>query len=137
PADTLGLDEDYVRVKRLAPVPVKGLPAPIEVYELTGAGPARSRLQAAAARGLTRFVGRQGELEALRGALERAGAGRGQVGALVGEPGVGKSRLFWEFTRSHRTQGWLSLESGSVSYGQASAYLPVIDLLKAYFQKSG
>ena len=54
--------------------------------------------------------------------------------ALVGEPGVGKSRLVWEFTHSHRTQGWLVLESGSVSYGKATSYLPVIDLLKGYFE---
>jgi len=133
-ADTLGLGEDYVRVKRLGPVPVKGLPAPIEVYELTGAGPARSRLQAAAARGLSRFVGRDTELEQLRRALEQAGQGHGQVVAIVGEAGVGKSRLFFEFTRSHRTQGWLALESSSVSYGKATSYLPVIDLLKGYFQ---
>ncbi len=133
-ADVLRLAEGHVLVKRVGPVPVKGLEAPVEVWELTGAGPARSRLQAAAARGLTRFVGRQGELEALRGALERAGSGQGQVVALVGEPGVGKSRLFWEFTRSHRTQGWLILESSSVSYGKATAHLPLIDLLKAYLQ---
>ena len=50
----------------------------------------------------------------------------------MGEPGVGKSRLVWELTRSHRTHGWLVLESGSVSYGKATPYLPVIDLLKAY-----
>jgi predicted ATPase len=105
----------------------------VEVYEITGAGPVRSRLQAAAARGLTRFVGRTAEFEALCQALERAGAGRGQVVALVGEPGVGKSRLFWEFTHSRRTVDWLILECGSVSYGKATAYLPVIDLLKAYF----
>src|SRR4030095_6631158 len=64
----------------------------------------------------------------------RARAGQGQVAAVVGEPGVGKSRLFLEFTRSHRTEGWRILESGSVSYGKATAYLPVIDLLKAYFK---
>jgi len=133
-ADSLRLAEGHVLVRSIGSVPVKGLEAPIEVYELTGAGPARSRLQAAAARGLTRFVGRQGELEALRGALERAGIGQGQVVALVGEPGVGKSRLFWEFTRSHRTQGWLILESSLVSYGKATAHLPVIDLLKTYLQ---
>ena len=52
----------------------------------------------------------------------------------MGEPGVGKSRLVWEFTRSHRVHGWLVLEAGSVSYGKATAYRPVIDLLKAYFQ---
>ncbi len=132
--ETLRLAEGYVQVKPLGPVPVKGLETPIEVYELVGAGPARSRLQAAVTRGLTRFVGREGELVALRGALEKAGAGHGQVVAVVGEPGVGKSRLFWEFTHSHRTHGWLLLESSSASYGKATPYLPVIDLLRAYFQ---
>jgi tetratricopeptide (TPR) repeat protein len=71
---------------------------------------------------------------ALQQALERAEAGHGQVVALVGEAGVGKSRLVYECSRSHRTQGWLVLESGSVSYGKATAYLPVRDLLKAYCQ---
>ncbi len=132
--ETLRLAEGYFEVKPLGPVPVKGLPEPIEVYEVLRAGPARSRLQAAAGRGLTRFVGREAELEQLRQALERARAGQGQMVAVVGEPGVGKSRLFWEFTHSHRTQGWLILESGSVSYGKATPYLPVIELLKAYCQ---
>jgi predicted ATPase/class 3 adenylate cyclase len=132
-ADTWSLTEGFVQVKLLGPVNVKGLTVPVEVYEITGAGPVRSRLQAAAARGLTRFVGRSAEFETICQALERAGAGRGQVVALVGEPGVGKSRLFWEFTHSRRTVDWLILESGSVSYGKATAYLPVIDLLKAYF----
>ena len=54
--------------------------------------------------------------------------------AIVGEPGVGKSRLFWEFIRSHRTRDWLVVEASSVSYGKATPYLPVIDLLKAYFK---
>jgi class 3 adenylate cyclase/predicted ATPase len=131
--ETLRLAEGFVQVKPLGPINVKGLSEPVEVYEITGAGPVRSRLQAAAARGLTRFVGRTAEFETLCQALKRARAGRGQVVALVGEPGVGKSRLFWEFTHSPRTVGWLILESGSVSYGKATAYLPVIDLLKAYF----
>ncbi|MBI3456775.1 MAG: AAA family ATPase [Candidatus Rokubacteria bacterium] len=131
-AETLRLAEGYVQVKPLGPIPVKGLSEPVEAYEVIGTGVARFRLQAAAARGLTRFVGRAAELEHLRQALERAGAGHGQVAALVGEPGVGKSRLVWEFTHSHRTQDWLVLESGSVSYGKATPYLPVIDLLKAY-----
>jgi class 3 adenylate cyclase/tetratricopeptide (TPR) repeat protein len=133
-ADTLRLAEGFVLVNPLGPVPVKGLESPVEIYTLTGASPARRRLEAAAARGLTRFVGRDTELQALRHALDEAGRGHGQVVAVVGEPGVGKSRLFWEFTRSHRTHGWLVLESGSVSYGKATVYLPVIDLLKAYFK---
>ena len=132
--EALRLAEGYVQVKPIGPVSVKGLTEPVEVYEVTGVGAARSRLQAAAARGLTRFVGRDGETEQLRKALEQARADRGQVVGVVGEPGLGKSRLFFEFTHSHRTQGWLILESGSVSYGKATPYLPVIDLLKAYFK---
>jgi class 3 adenylate cyclase/tetratricopeptide (TPR) repeat protein len=134
---TMELAEGYVDVKPLGPLPVKGLPTPVEVYELVGAGAVRSRLHAAAARGLSRFVGRDGEVDQLRQALERAQAGHGQVVAVVGEPGVGKSRLYWEFIHSHRVHGWLLLESGSVSYDKATAYLPVMDLLKAYFHIEG
>ena len=133
-ADVLRLAEGYVEVKSLGPVNVKGLSESVEVYEVTGAGAARTRLQAAASRGLTRFVGRDAETELLRKALEQAQAGRGQVVAVVGEPGVGKSRLLHEFTHSHRTQEWLIVESGSVSYGKATPYLPLIDLLKVYFK---
>src|SRR2546425_1497298 len=99
-ADTLRLAEGWVQVTPLGPVPVKGLPAPVEVGELVGAGPARTRLQAFAARGLTPFVGRQAELTALHEALERAGAGHGQVVAVIGEPGVGNTRLFHEFNHA-------------------------------------
>src|SRR3954471_14867144 len=130
--DTLQLAEGYVQVTALGPMTVKGLPAPVAVYELIGAGTARTRLQVAAARGLTKFVGRDAELETLRRTLEQASSGHGQIVALVGEPGVGKSRLVWEFTHSHRTEDWLVLASGSVSYGKATSYLPVIDLLKDY-----
>jgi len=133
-ADTLRLAEGWVQVTPLGPVPVKGLSDPVEVVELVGAGPARTRLQAFAARGLTPFVGRQVELMTLHQALEQAGAGHGQVVAVIGEPGVGKTRLFHEFTHASRTQGWLLLESNSTSYGKATSYLPVLDLLKAYFQ---
>ena len=94
---------------------------------------ARARDHAAAARGLTEFVGRENELETLSQALARAAAGRGQVIAIVGEAGVGKSRLIWEVTHSHRVQGWLVLQAGSVSYGKATSYLPVVDLLKGDF----
>ena len=120
----------------LGPVPVKGLSAPVEVCELVGAGPARTRLQVFAARGLTPFVGRQAELTALHAAMEQAEAGHGQVVAVSEEPGVGKTRLFHEFTHASRMQGLL-LESSSTSYGKATPYLPVIGLLKAYFQIEG
>ena len=132
--DTLTLAEGFVQVNPLGPMAVKGVAAPIDVYELTGASAARSRLQASVVRGLTRFMGRDAEMEQLRRALEQARSGRGQVVALVGEAGVGKSRLVYEFIHSHRTKGWLVLTAGSVSYGQATSYLPVLDLLKSYFK---
>jgi class 3 adenylate cyclase/tetratricopeptide (TPR) repeat protein len=131
-AATLRLVEGLVRVNALGPVPVKGLPEPVEVFALVGATGLRRRLQAAVARGLTTFVGRDTEIAALTQALEQAHAGHGQVVAAVGEAGVGKSRLVYEFIHSHRTQGWLVLESASVSYGKATPYFPVIDLLKRY-----
>ena len=130
---TLELVEGFVAVKPLGQVPVKGLAEPVEVYEATGAGPARTRLQAATRRGLTRFVGRDAELEQLRRAQQLAGNGHGQVAAIVAEAGVGKSRLVYEFTH-HHLQNWLVLMGASVSYGKATSYLPVIDLLKGYFK---
>jgi class 3 adenylate cyclase len=129
---TLRLVEGLVRVNARGPVPVKGMTEPVEVYELTGASTIKRRLQAAVARGLTTFVGRDMQIEALNQALEQARAGHGQVVAAVGEAGVGKSRLMYEFIHSHRTQGWLVLESASVSYGKATPYFPVVDLLKRY-----
>jgi class 3 adenylate cyclase/tetratricopeptide (TPR) repeat protein len=131
---TLELVEGFVAVKSLGTVPVKGFADAVEIYEVTGVGPARTRLQAAARRGLTRFVGRDAELEQLRRAQQLASAGHGQVAAIVGEAGVGKSRLVYEFTHSHRLHDWLVVESASVSYGKATSYLPVIDLLKGYFK---
>jgi class 3 adenylate cyclase/tetratricopeptide (TPR) repeat protein len=94
-ASTLRLVEGFVRVNGLGPVPVKGLTEPVEVYELTGTSITRRRLQAAVARGLTRFVGRDTEIEALTQALGQAETGHGQVVATVGEAGLGKSRLFY------------------------------------------
>src|SRR5262249_9424678 len=133
-AATLHLAEGFVQAKALGPVPIKGLGELVEVFELTGAGGARTRLEAAARRGLTRFVGRDAELEQLRDALDRASSGHGQVVAVVGEPRVGKSRLYWELIHSHRVHGWLIVQSASVSYGKATAYLPVIELLRGYFE---
>jgi hypothetical protein len=134
PAETLGLVEGYVLTRSLGPRPVRGRETPPGVYEITGASPIRSRLHAAAARGLTPFVGRDPEIQQLGRVLERARSGSGQLAAVVGDAGVGKSRLYWEFIHSSRTEGCLVLESTSVSYGKATAYLPVIDLLRMYFK---
>jgi class 3 adenylate cyclase/tetratricopeptide (TPR) repeat protein len=133
-SETLRLAEGFFEVKSLGPLPVKGLTEPVEVFELIGAKSVRSRLQPAVARGLSRFVGRDAETEHLQRALQQAGTGNGQVLAVIGEPGVGKSRLFHEFTQSQRTRGWLILEAASFSYGKATTFLPVIELLKRYFR---
>jgi AAA ATPase domain/Adenylate and Guanylate cyclase catalytic domain len=131
-AETLRLVEGLVQVKALGLVPVKGLDVPVDVFELVGASALRGRFQTRVAGGLTRFVGRDPELAALHRTLERAEAGHGQVVAVVGEPGVGKSRLVYEFIHAHQTRGWLVLESASASYGKATPYSPVIDLLRRY-----
>jgi len=132
-AETLRLAEGYIQVNFLGPILVKGLANPLEIYEVTGARPLRTRLQPSTIRGLSRFVGRDAEMDQIQQALNETAAGHGQAVAIVGEPGVGKSRLFYEFAHSHRTRDWLVLETGSFSYGKASVYLPVIGLLKAYF----
>ena len=132
--ETLALAEGFAQVTSLGPMAVKGLAAPVEVYELAGISAARSRLQAAAARGLSRFVGRDAEIEQLRRAVDQARQRRGQVAAVVGGPGVGKSRLTFELAHSPQFEGWLILQAGALSYGKATSYLPVIDLLKNYFR---
>jgi class 3 adenylate cyclase/predicted ATPase len=131
---TLALVEGFVEVESLGPVPVKGLGEPVDVYQLTGAGAVRSRLQAAAGRGLTKFVGRAAEIDTLQEALALAEAGTGQLVAVVGEPGVGKSRLCWEFAHSARLRGAKVVEAAAASYGQATVYFPVVSLLRVYFQ---
>ncbi len=127
------LTEGYFTFKALGAAEIKGVEAPLHVYEVLGVGQLRTRLQVTATRrGLTRFVGRQIELEHLRTALEQAKAGHGQIVGTMGEPGLGKSRLFYEFKLTV-PNGCLVLEAYSVSHGKASPYLPVIELLKSYF----
>ena len=132
--DTLRHAEGYMDVKSLGPVPVKGLAAPIEIYELLGARAVRSRLQAVAARGLTGFVGRDAELAELRRGAERALASHGQLVAVVGEPGVGKSRLIAEFCQMRLSRTWHVIEAGTASYAQSTPYLAVTWLVRACLQ---
>jgi len=127
------LCEGYFIFKSLGPTKVKGVSEPVEVFEVTGLGPLRTRLQRSVGRGLTKFVGREREMEALKHAAEQAKAGRGQIVAAMAEAGVGKSRLFFEFKAKNQS-GWMVLETISVSHGKASAFLPVIDLLWSYFK---
>ena len=138
--DTKKLIVGYFELKALGAAEIKGRAEPLNVYEVVGAGPLRTRLQVAASRGLTRFVGRQTELEQLQRALAQAKGGHGQIVGVMGEPGLGKSRLFHEFVGAYcntplRSQeAYLILQAFSVSHGKASPYLPVIELLKCYLQ---
>jgi hypothetical protein len=117
----------------LGPARIKGITEPVNVYEVTGLGPLRTRLQRSAGRGLTKFVGREREMDAMKAAAERAMGGLGQIVAAMAEAGTGKSWLFFEFKAKNQS-GWMVLETFSVSHGKASAYLPVIELLWNYFK---
>src|SRR5881296_1295615 len=132
-AYTHKLTEGYFEFKALGEAQIKGVEEPLQVYEVLGAGPLRTKLQVAARRGLTRFVGRHTEMDQLQRALAHAKAGHGQIVGVLGEPGLGKSRLFHEFKLTSQS-GCLVLEALSVSYGKASPYLPLLELLKGYFQ---
>ncbi|MGH8136029.1 MAG: adenylate/guanylate cyclase domain-containing protein, partial [Steroidobacteraceae bacterium] len=127
------LAEGYFAFKALGATPIKGLPEPLPVFEVLGLGPLRTRLQVAASRGLARFVGRAREFEQLREARAQAQAGHGQIVGVVGEPGVGKSRLCHEF-KLGAPRDCLVLETFSVSHGKAYPYLPLIELLRNYCQ---
>ncbi|HZZ08879.1 MAG TPA: AAA family ATPase [Candidatus Binataceae bacterium] len=129
---TQRLCEGYFEFRALGPTAVKGLNQPVEVYEVMRVGPLRTHFQLSARRGLTRFVGREREMAAMAGALEQARASHGQIVAAVGEAGAGKSRLMYEF-KATIPDGCKVLEAYSVSHGKASAWLPVIELLKTYF----
>ncbi len=131
--DTKKLTEGFFEMKALGAAEIKGRATPLAVYEVLGAGPLRTRLQVAARRGLTRFIGRQREMEQLQQALIQAQAGHGQIVGTMGEPGLGKSRLFHEF-KLLSLGDCVVLEAYPVSHGKATAYLPVIELLKSYFQ---
>src|SRR5262245_61117022 len=133
---TLREVEGFVQVKEFGPVQVKGISRPVNTYELCGVTSARTRVQAAGARGLTPLVGRQSEVELFNKLVEQTAARRGQIFALVGEPGMGKSRLVHEFTLHQLAPAWLVLEAASVSYGKATPHLPLIEMLRRYFQIS-
>jgi class 3 adenylate cyclase/tetratricopeptide (TPR) repeat protein/ribosomal protein L40E len=130
---TQRLCEGYFEFRALGPTAVKGLNAPVQVYEVTGLGPLRSHFQLSARRGLTKFVGREREIAAMKRALELARSGHAQIVAAVGEAGAGKSRLMYEF-KATIPDGCKVLEAYSVSHGKASAWLPVLELLKSYFE---
>jgi class 3 adenylate cyclase/predicted ATPase len=130
--ETRRLVEGYFELRGLGPTEIKGVGEPIDVYEVVGVGALHGHFDLAARRGLTKFVGRAHELEQMQRTLELAMVGHGQIVAVVAEAGTGKSRLFYEFKRLI-PQGCKVLEAYSVSHGKASAWLPVLELLRRYF----
>jgi tetratricopeptide (TPR) repeat protein len=132
-ANTLRQVEGFVHVQSLGPVQAKGISHPIDTYSLIGATTARTRVQAGAVRGLTPLVGRSTEIEIFNKLVQRVSAGRGQILAMIGEPGIGKSRLVHEFSRHQLPSDWLVLEGASASYGKATPYFPLIEILRRYF----
>ena len=131
---TLREVEGFVHIKPRGPVQAKGVSRPVDAFELAGATTARTRVQAADVQAMTPLVGRESEIADFRKLVELTTAGRGQVLAMVGEAGIGKSRLVHEFTRHQLPPGWFVLEASSVSYGKATPYFPLIEMLRRYFQ---
>ena len=130
--NTRNLVEGYFALRSLGLTRVKGINDSVRVYEVAGLGPLRTRLERSAGRGLSKFVGRAQEKQAFRNAARLARSGSGQLIAVAAEPGVGKSRLFFEF-KADSGGNWTVLEASSVSHGKGSSYLPVIELLHGYF----
>jgi class 3 adenylate cyclase/tetratricopeptide (TPR) repeat protein len=132
--ETVGAAEGYVLFKQLGEWPVKGLQYRVQVYEIVGANRHHSRFHTSVAHGLTRLVGRERELAHLFHVVDLARAGYGQVMAIVGDAGIGKSRLLWEWTHSEQMRDCLIVQSGAISLGPSPINYAAIDLLKAYFQ---
>jgi class 3 adenylate cyclase/tetratricopeptide (TPR) repeat protein len=131
---TQRLVEGYVRSKALGPVQVKGRTEPVQVYEVTGRRRGRSRLEVSIERGLTPLVGRERELNFLHDCWTRVKAGRGQVVGILGEPGIGKSRLLYEFRKALEGEHVVWLEGHCAAYGQNTPYLPILEILRTNFQ---
>ena len=140
PADGIALSahtqkavDGFFALRSLGLVPAKGVRDPVGVFVLEGVGHHRTRLDTSRARGLSRFVGRDDEMEALESALQRSLEGTGRVAAVVGEPGVGKSRLCAEFIDRCRARGLMVYEAHCPAHGKTIPYLPLLELLRNLF----
>ena len=130
---TYKLARDFFEFEPLGKVQVKGREKELEAYELRKASAVRTRIEAAAAKGFTKFVGRKEETLALKKAFDRVRSGYGQVVGIVGEAGVGKSRLFIELRSMLSKDEYAYLEGRCAHYGGSMAYLPILDILRSYF----
>jgi len=127
------LARDFFRFESIGSVRIKGLTTPQEAYQLIKTGEVGTRIAASVAKGLSPFVGRKNSMSTLMGVYENTRAGRGQVVGMVGEAGVGKSRLLLEFTKLLADEEFTYLEGRCLHYGGSMSYLPIRDILKSYF----
>src|SRR2546421_4942615 len=133
---TQHLRDGFFVFEDLGAFQVKGKVEPVRAYAVISEITGRTRLEVSKERGLTPLVGRHRELSSLTGIYRRAAGGQGAIALLTGEPGVGKSRLLYEFLSRLDTAGVLELETTCVSYGRAMAYRPIVELLRRYLDLS-
>ena len=131
--DTLALAAGYAEARSLGHQLIKGLDVPVELFELVGAAASRTRLGRLAIRGLTPFVGREADLARLLDVLADIRAGHGRIAAVVGEPGVGKSRFLYEMAQSPQVRDWRVLDTRAEAHARRTAFGPVIEMLRDYF----
>ena len=131
--NTAGIVSGFFQLRDLGPFDLKGLRQKLNVFELEGVGSLRTRLDASRASGFTRFVGRANEMKTLETALDQAEAGQGQVVGVLGEAGVGKSRLCYEFVEGCRGNGLAVYEAHCPAHGKTVPFLPALELLRGYF----
>jgi class 3 adenylate cyclase/tetratricopeptide (TPR) repeat protein len=130
---TAKLASGFFGLRDLGPFALKGVSAPVRVFELEGVTTLHTRIEVARSRGFSRFVGRDDETAILQAALAKAIAGKGQVVGVVADPGVGKSRLCMEFVEHCRSHGIAVFEAHGVSHGKAIPLLPILELFRGYF----
>jgi class 3 adenylate cyclase/tetratricopeptide (TPR) repeat protein len=125
-----------VEARPLGRIPVKGFREPLDLFQVVAHTAARTRWEVMTASGLTQFVGRVGELAALKQVLGLAGASHGQVVGLIGEPGSGKSRLVHEFLQFPQISDWTVLKTIAIAYTKSTPYLPIYNLLRSWCEIS-
>ena len=130
---TAELAHGFLDLTDLGEFEIKGASRPVQVFELTGVGQARSRLDLARERGFSRFVGREREMAALQEALERAKDGEASAIGVVAEPGIGKSRLYHEFVQRFRNEGTEVFEAQGQAHGKSIPFMPILQMLRAFF----
>ncbi len=130
---TAKLVAGYFRLRDLGRLAVKGATEPVRVFDLESPGALATRLDVSRTRGFSRFVGRASETTLLESAFERAVAGEAQIVGVVGEAGVGKSRICFELVERWRARGVPVHEAHCLSYGRALPFLPILQLFRSYF----